>query len=184
VASRARKPSEIASTNEEDHTVNVIIETSRGARTKLTFEPGLGLFVVKKILPLGMSFPFDFGFIPSTIGGDGDPLDVLVLTDEPVPTGVLVPARLIGVIEAIQTERDGTTEKNDRLIATADASELFADVATLDDLPPAVLQQIEHFFVSYNAQAGKRFEPAGRGDGKRAHALLRQAHTRFSRRRK
>jgi inorganic pyrophosphatase len=184
VASRTRKLSQIPSTNEEDDTVNVIIETSRGARTKLTFDPDQGLFAVKKILPVGMSFPFDFGFIPSTMGGDGDPLDVLVLTDEPVPTGVLVPSRLIGVIEASQTERDGTTEKNDRLIATADASELFADVESLDDLPAAVLQQIEHFFISYNAQAGKRFEPAGRGDGKRAHALLRQAQTRFTRRRK
>jgi inorganic pyrophosphatase len=176
VASRTRKLSQIPSTNEEDDTVNVIIETSRGARTKLTFDPDQGLFAVKKILPVGMSFPFDFGFIPSTMGGDGDPLDV--------PTGVLVPSRLIGVIEASQTERDGTTEKNDRLIATADASELFADVESLDDLPAAVLQQIEHFFISYNAQAGKRFEPAGRGDGKRAHALLRQAQTRFTRRRK
>ena len=167
-----------------DDSVNVIIETSRGARAKLTFDPRRGVFVVKKILPQGMSFPFDFGFIPSTIGGDGDPLDVLLLIDEAVPTGTLVPSRLIGVIEASQTERDGATMKNDRLIAVATASELFAEVEGFDDLPAAMMQQIEHFFISYNEQAGKNFEPTGRGDAQRAKTLLRQAHQRFTRRRR
>lgn len=182
MASQARKLTKLPSTNEQDGTVNVVIETSRGARTKLTFDPDNGLFTVKKILPVGMSFPFDFGFIPSTRGGDGDPLDVLLLIDEPVPTGVLVPSRLIGVIEATQTERDGSTEKNDRVIAVAEATELFKDVKSLDDLPSSVIEQIEHFFISYNAQANKQFEPTGRGNGKRAHALLREAHKRFTRR--
>jgi inorganic pyrophosphatase len=182
VASRAHKPSELPPTNKDAGSVNVIIETSRGARAKLTFDPSTGLFTVKKMLPVGMSFPFDFGFIPSTTGGDGDPLDVLLLIDEPVPTGVLVPSRLIGVIEAMQTERDGSTEKNDRLIAVAEATELFAEVKSLDDLPGAVVEQIEHFFVSYNAQGGKQFDPTGRGDGRRAQSLLRQAHKRFTQR--
>lgn len=183
MTSRVHKPSELPSTNKDDGSVTVIIETSRGSRAKLGFDPDSGLFAVKKMLPVGMSFPFDFGFIPSTIGGDGDPLDVLLLIDEPVPTGVLVPSRLIGVIEAMQTERDGSTEKNDRLIAVAQATELFADVKSLEDLPGVVVEQIEHFFVNYNAQGGKQFEPTGRGDGKRAQALLRQAHKRFTERR-
>src|SRR5207249_955636 len=67
--------------------INVVIETSRGARTKLAYDDRREAFVVKKVLPQGMSFPFDFGFIPSTLGEDGDPLDVLVLRDESVPVG-------------------------------------------------------------------------------------------------
>jgi inorganic pyrophosphatase len=126
-----------------------------------------------------MSFPFDFGFIPSTVGGDGDPLDVLVLMDEPVPTGTIVPSRLVGVIEATQLERDGKAEKNDRLIAVAVASELFADVKKLSDLPSALVGQIEHFFISYNEQAGKKFEPTARQGGRKAASLLAEGHRRF-----
>lgn len=163
-----------------DGNISVVIETSRGVRTKYDYEPERGAFVVKKILPLGMSFPFDFGFIPSTLGGDGDPLDVLVLIDEPVPTGAIVPSRFIGVIEAEQTERDGQTMNNHRLVAVATATELFAEVESFDDLPGSVLQQIEHFFVSYNEQAGKKFEVTGRGNAKRAEALMREGHQRFA----
>jgi len=90
-----------------DGNVIAVIETSRDTRTKLTYDEKLGAFKVTKVLPQGMSFPFDFGFIPSTRGDDKDPLDVLVLIDEALPTGTVVPTRLVGVIEAEQTERDG-----------------------------------------------------------------------------
>jgi inorganic pyrophosphatase len=131
-----------------------------------------------------MSFPFDFGFIPSTVGGDGDPLDVLVLMDEPVPAGAIVPSRLIGVIEAKQTEKDGQVEENDRLIAVGEASELFADVRKLADLPTPVASQIEHFFISYNEQEGKRFEPIGKHGPKRAQQLLEQGRRRLRNRKR
>ena len=167
--------SELAPIDEEEGTINVVIETSRGARTKLAYEPDAGTFVAKKILPQGMSFPFDFGFIPSTTGGDGDPLDVLLLIDEPLLPGTLVPSRLIGVIEATQTERDGSSMENHRLIAVATVSELFADVKSFGDLPDAVMNQIEHFFISYNEQAGKQFEPTGRSGSRRARTILDEA---------
>ena len=83
-----RTLSDLPPIHEEDGAINVVIETSRGSRTKLTYEPDAGTFVATKILPQGMSFPFDFGFVPSTTGGDGDPLDVLLLIDEPVAAGV------------------------------------------------------------------------------------------------
>src|SRR5690242_7742786 len=97
---------------------NVIIETPKGNRNKFKYDEELDLFMLSGVLPAGAVFPFDFGFIPGTRGGDGDPLDVLVLMDEPSFTGCLVRARLIGVIEAEQTE-DGKTARNDRLIAVA-----------------------------------------------------------------
>src|SRR4028119_2143117 len=95
------------------------VETPEGSRNKFDFDEELGLFKLGGVLPAGAVFPFDFGFVPATRGGDGDPLDVLVLMDEPAFVGCLVPARLIGVIEAEQTERDGETARNDRLIAVA-----------------------------------------------------------------
>jgi inorganic pyrophosphatase len=134
MTSAARAPSLARlSTFDDDDNVVAIIETRRDTRTKLVFEESSEAFVVKKVLPQGMSFPFDYGFIPSTLADDGDPLDVLVLMDEPVPTGTIVPARLIGVIEAFQTEKDGASDTNDRLIAVAASCELFREVKKLGD---------------------------------------------------
>src|ERR687890_1560322 len=100
----------------DDEELNVIIETPKGSRNKYNYDEKLGLFRLGGVLTSGASFPFDFGFVPSTLGGDGDPLDVLVLMDEPAFAGCLVRARLLGVIEAEQTEK-GKTAQNDRLIA-------------------------------------------------------------------
>src|SRR5918912_4248095 len=91
--------------------LNVIIETPKGSRNKFDYDEETGLFKIGGVLPAGASFPFDFGFVPSTVGGDGDPLDVLVLMDDPAFPGCLVAARLIGVIQAEQTEKDGKTER-------------------------------------------------------------------------
>jgi inorganic pyrophosphatase len=176
MARRKKAPSlaRIDAIDEEDNII-AVIETPRGTRTKLTYEEKLGAFMVTKVLPQGMSFPFDFGFIPSTRGGDGDPVDVLVMIDEALPPGTVVPTRLIGVIEAQQTERDGKTTENHRLIAVATDCQLFGEVNTLDDLPQAVMEQIEHFFVSYNEQAGKTFQPTGRHGPRRARNLVEKA---------
>src|SRR5947207_11435270 len=103
----------------EDECVMVVIETPKGSPNKLAFEPRYGTFMLKGVLPAGAVFPFDFGFVPSTRAEDGDPIDVLVLMDAPVFPGCIVPSRLIGVIEAEQTE-DGTTIRNDRLLAVAE----------------------------------------------------------------
>src|SRR5919199_1807176 len=105
----------------DDEELNVIIETPKGSRNKFDYDEELGLFKLGGVLPAGASFPFDFGFLPATRGGDGDPLDVLVLMDEPAFAGCLVTVRLLGVIEAEQTEGDATT-RNDRLIAVAATS--------------------------------------------------------------
>src|SRR5215210_6607135 len=112
---------------EESDDLNVIIETPKGSRNKFDFDEELGLFKLGGVLPAGAVFPFDFGFVPATRGGDGDPLDVLVLMDEPAFVGCLVPARLIGVIEAEQTE-EGKTTRNDRLIAVTTTSRNHRDI--------------------------------------------------------
>lgn len=145
---------------DENGELNVIIETPKGSRNKYAFDEKLNLFKLKGFLPLGASFPFDFGFIPNTLGGDSDPLDILILMDEPAFAGCLVSARLIGVIEAKQTE-DDVTERNDRLIAVASKSITHSHVKTLDDLNENLIEQIKHFFISYNQAKGKKFEPLG-----------------------
>src|SRR4051794_6013775 len=151
----------------ENDSLMVVIETPKGSPNKLTFEPRVGTFVLKGVLPAGAVFPFDFGFVPSTRADDGDPVDVLVLMDAPVFPGCLVPSRLIGVIEAEQTE-DGKTERNDRLLAVAAQSAAHHSIRELSDLSPDLIAQIEHFFVSYNAAKGKRFTIKGQFGRRRA----------------
>ncbi len=98
-----------------------VIEAAAGSRNKLKFDPATGVLALHTMLPLGASFPYAFGFVPSTLGEDGDPLDVMVFLDEQVPPGVVVRCRLVGVILATQT-KDGASMRNDRLLAVADKS--------------------------------------------------------------
>jgi inorganic pyrophosphatase len=167
---------------DDDTTVNVIVETSKGSRNKITFDPKRGLYELGGVLPIGASFPYDFGFVPSTLGDDGDPLDVLLLMDEPVFAGCLVSARLVGVVTAQQHERDGAVERNDRLLAVAEKSRLHADVRGLADLGDALLEEIEHFFVSYNEIKGKRFQPMGRKGARAARTIVEEGAARFAKR--
>lgn len=163
----------------ESGTLNVVIETPRGHRNKYSFDHELGLFRLGGVLTAGAVFPFDFGFLPGTLAADGDPLDVLVLMDESAFPGCLIPARLLGAIEAEQTERDGETMRNDRLIAVADRDPLYGEARSLAAIGDTVVKQIEHFFVSYNEAAGKRFTPLRRAGVRAAQALIRDGERRF-----
>ncbi|HEV2764621.1 MAG TPA: inorganic diphosphatase [Pyrinomonadaceae bacterium] len=161
--------------DEESGELNVVIETPKGSRNKFNYDEERGLFKLGGVLPAGAVFPFDFGFVPSTVGGDGDPLDVLVLMDEPAFPGCLVVSRLVGVVEAEQTERDGTQERNDRLVAVAAKSRTHRGVRSVHDLSDALVEEIEHFFVSYNEIKGKKFETLGRFGPERARRLVEQS---------
>ena len=165
--------------DEKTGDLNVIIDTPRGSRNKFEYDKELGLFRLGGVLPAGAVFPFDFGFVPSTLGGDGDPLDVLVLMDDSAFTGCLVLARLIGVIEAEQTE-DGKTTRNDRLIAVASKSRDHADVTSLNQISDNLVNEIEHFFVSYNIAKGKKFKPLGQFAADRAARVVEEGIRRHS----
>jgi len=102
-------------------------------------------------------FPFDFGFIPSTLGEDGDPLDILVLMDAPAHVGCLMDVRIIGIITAKQTD-DGKKASNDRLLGVAIHSYNHEDLDKIEDVSETLLSQLEEFFVSYNKQRGKKFK--------------------------
>src|ERR1700732_4963652 len=124
------------------HVCRAIIETPKGCRNKFDYDPDSSLFMLGGLLPEGMVFPFDFGFIPSTLGEDGDPLDVLVLMDEQAHVGCLLDVKIIGVIEAEQT-KGGKTEVNDRLLAVSIHSYSHEDLSTIDDMNDSMLDQIE-----------------------------------------
>lgn len=151
--------------------LKAIIETPKSRRNKFDYDPEFNLFALAGLLPEGMVFPYDFGFIPSTLGEDGDPLDILVFMDEPVSVGCVVDVRLIGVIEAEQTE-EGKTQVNSRLLGVTLQSQTYEEVLTINDLNPTVLSQVEEFFISYNRLKGKQFKVTAREGPKRALALL------------
>lgn len=154
--------------------LNVVIETPQGHRNKFRYDEGRGVFQLDGVLPAGAVFPYDFGFVPATLGEDGDPLDVLLLLDEPVFTGCVVPARLLGGIAAEQEEH-GATARNDRLLAVAVKTHQYARVHELAALNPSLLDEIEHFFRSYNAIKGRRFTPQGRYGAEEAHERVQAA---------
>jgi inorganic pyrophosphatase len=148
-------------------TCRAIIETPKGFRNKFDYDPDSNLFMLGGLLPEGMMFPFDFGFIPSTLGADGDPLDILVLMDAPAHVGCLMDVRIIGIIEAKQIQA-GKTETNDRLLGVAVHSYNHEDLESIDDVSKTLLSQLEQFFVDYNKQRGKKFRITGMGGPKKA----------------
>jgi inorganic pyrophosphatase len=151
-----------------------VIETPKGSRNKYDYDAECGVFRLKGVMPEGSSFPYDFGFIPSTLGEDGDPLDVLVLMDAPAPAGCVISVRLIGVIQAKQREDDGNWIENDRFLAVATHAHEHAAVKDLDDLRPHMLDEVEAFFENYNKLRGKEFKPVARSGPKKATKLVDQ----------
>jgi inorganic pyrophosphatase len=170
-ASAAQIP---AFADQDEGILNAVIETPSGSRNKFKFDEKLGFFALSGVLPEGMVFPHAFGFVPSTKAEDGDPEDILVIMDEPTFTGCIVPTRLVGVIEAEQTE-DGETERNDRLIAVAAHSRDYSEIQKLDDLNENMMKEIEQFFVNYNQERGKKFRVLGTRGPKQARKLLEKS---------
>ena len=158
-----------------------IIETPKGRRNKFDYDPEYRLFSLGGLLAEGLVFPFDFGFIPSTLGMDGDPLDVMILMDEPAHVGCLLDIRIIGVIEASQTE-DGKRITNDRLIGAAIHSYSHEDLRSINDVSKSVLDQVEEFFISYNKSRGKQFKVKGRRGPKRAVEIVEAGMALFEKR--
>jgi inorganic pyrophosphatase len=148
--------------------VTVVIESPRGSPHKYTYDQDIGAFRLAAILPEGITFPFDFGFVPSTRGEDGYPLDVMVLLDYPVPIGCVLTVRLIGVIEAEQREPDGKWVQNDRFLGVATHAHAHSVTTDLDALRPGLLDELEGFFGHYNQMRGKEFRPLAREGPKKA----------------
>jgi inorganic pyrophosphatase len=168
-------PTKLKPVDKKDGTLQVIVETPKGSRNKFAFDPDQGIFALKKVLPAGMVFPYDFGFLPQTIADDGDPIDVLLLMDEPAFTGCAVRAVLIGVIEGEQV--DGKKKvRNDRLLAVAEANHMYSNIRKLADLPKKFLDELQDFFVNYHNLEGKKYKLLGCKGTDKALDLIKKAH--------
>ena len=167
-------PTKLKTFDKKNELLQVIIETPKGSRNKYAFDPDREIFTLRKILPAGMAFPYDFGFLPRTLAEDGDPIDVLVLMDEPAFPGCLLPARLIGVIEGEQF--DGKKRiRNDRLLAVASATHTYANIKQPGDLPNQFLKELENFFVNYHRLEGKEYKLLGCKGADVALSLIKKA---------
>jgi len=152
--------------------IDILVESPKGNAYKLDYEPETKAFRLNKILPAGLVFPFDFGMVPGTKGEDGDPLDIIVISELSTFPGCRMEVRLIGALQAEQTERDGKQMRNDRLIGIPVVSQLFPDFDELRQLPESIINQLEHFFKNYNEQAGKEFRVTARLGAAEAARLL------------
>ena len=151
-------PSKLPSVDKKnEETIRVVIETPKGSRNKYAFNQDDKVFELKKVLPAGMTFPYDFGFVPSTLADDGDPVDVLVLMDEPAFTGCVLKARIVGIIEGEQSGKKGK-ERNDRVVAIEQDNHSFADIKVINDLGKQVLRELEEFFVNYHKLSGEKYQ--------------------------
>ena len=153
--------------------LDVVVETPKGSRVKYAYDMESGLFILSKALPEGMVFPFNFGFVPKTMAEDGDPLDMLVLNEEPLISGCLLKVRPIAVIKATQTE-NGKPVRNDRLIGQALNKETPLELQILE-LEKKTVSEIEFFFSAYNKLYGKKFKVIGTGDQREAMELVHKA---------
>jgi inorganic pyrophosphatase len=160
--------------------VVAVVETPSGSGNKLKFDPELGVYRLDRVLPAGMTFPFEFGFVPQTVADDGDPLDVIVLLDSPVQPGTVVLTRLIGIIEGEQQERGSRTwERNDRVVGVAGGPKGHAALRSLADVEPFRLEAIESFFATYHELDGEKFRVTARSGATAADAAIRKAHAAF-----
>jgi inorganic pyrophosphatase len=167
-------PTKLQPIDKKDGVLQVIVETPMGYRNKFAFDPDQGIFALKKVLPAGMVFPYDFGFLPRTRAEDGDPIDVLLLMDEPAFPGCAVRARLIGVIEGEQF--DGKKKiRNDRIVAVAEENHMYANIRKLRDLPDKFVHELENFFVNYHNLESKKYRLLGCKGTQAAFFLIKEA---------
>ncbi|HZS96251.1 MAG TPA: inorganic diphosphatase [Terriglobales bacterium] len=154
-------PSRLRSFDSDDkQLLQVVIETPKGSRNKFAFNAKEHVFELKKVLPAGMTFPYDFGFVPSTLAEDGDPIDVLVLMDEPAFPGCVLRCRVIGVIEGEQGDKK-SNERNDRILAVEKDAHSWAEVKTVNDLGGEFCRELEEFFVNYHKLSNEQFRVLG-----------------------
>lgn len=166
-------PSRLKPTDEQDkQLLRVVIETPKGSRNKFAFDAEQHIFQLKRVLPAGMTFPYDFGFIPSTLADDGDPIDVLVLMDEPAFPGCVLSCRPVGVIEGEQKSKEGK-ERNDRILAVEKSAHSFAEVNTVEDLGKQFQRELEEFFVNYHRLDGSEYRVLGMKGPDRARKLVK-----------
>jgi inorganic pyrophosphatase len=161
--------------DKDNHILNVIIETPYKSRNKFEYDKKSGLFNLSKVIPAGLAFPCDMGFIPHTKGEDGDPLDALILMDELTFPGCLIECRILGVIRAEQSEKKQSKIRNDRFVTVPFEMEEYEHLKTIEDLSSRKISDLVDFFVNYNKKEGKEFKVLGLDGPEKAYNILKQS---------
>ena len=165
---------------DKDGALRAVVETPKGSTYKVKFEPKTGSFHYQHPLPIGLAYPYDWGFVPGTIAPDGDPIDVLVLHEAGTHPGVVVPSRLLGVVRISQKERGEPREENDRLIV---APLEHAAHRRLSDVAKHMRKEIEAFFVASARFSGKDVTLEGWSGRKKAERIVDRGRKAFRARR-
>ncbi|PWT71534.1 MAG: inorganic pyrophosphatase [Bacteroidetes bacterium] len=155
-------------------TVDIVIETPKGSALKYDYDPTTHFFKLKKILPSGMVFPYDFGFIPGTKGEDGDPLDIIMISEFASFPGCVITCKIIGGFKAEQSEEKGKKKmiRNDRFFSIPKCSQILKNIKTLGDLPLETVNELEDFFIDYNRIEGKEFHVLEKLDSHEAKKII------------
>lgn len=159
---------------DENGYLNVVIETPRGSRNKYKYDEATGLFILGKILPAGSFFPVDFGFVPGTKAEDGDPLDVMVYTEDALVTGCLAQCRPIGIIQ-VEQSKNGKQVRNDRVVAIPTLSKVYEHIRVIDELPKALVKEWVTFFAYYQQMNGNSFRVLDIKDGDAAMEAVKKS---------
>ncbi|HET7884793.1 MAG TPA: inorganic diphosphatase [Bradyrhizobium sp.] len=157
---------------DENH-IYAVIETPRGSSCKMDFDPELRAFTLAKPLMAGLTYPYDWGFVPSTRAEDGDPLDVLVIHDARTYPGVVLRCTPVGILEVEQTSK-GKKERNDRIFAVPDRSPLETELEDIRHLPARAQEELEKFFRATDALEEKELTFLGWRGPKRALKAIRR----------
>ena len=163
----------------EDGDVRVVIETPRGSRAKLAYDPELETFTLSKSLLVGLTYPHDWGFVPSTKADDGDPLDIMVVHDAATFPGLVLTCRVIGILQ-IEQKSKGKTERNDRLFAVPRRSHSEQGLRDVRDLSKPIQEELEKFFIATDELEDKKLEIIGWKGPKVALKAIKEAGKSFA----
>ncbi len=162
--------------------IRVVVETPRGAAAKLAFEPAAQVFAYVRPLPVGMTYPYDWGFIPSTLGEDGDPLDGLVIHQAASSPGVVIKCNLLGAVRIKQKDQDGPSLRNDRYILCPHREDAPDEPVASDQVPEDLRHEIEQFFLTSALGTGKAIKFKGWQNADEAYRAIKRGMKAFARR--
>jgi inorganic pyrophosphatase len=155
--------------------VNVVIEIQKGSRNKYEIDKSTGIMMLDRVNQTFLAQPTDYGYVPNTLGEDGDPLDAMLIIDESVPVGTCVPARVIGVMYMVDSG-----ENDEKLIVVPADDQSQDHIVTLEDLGEHFKKAVTHYFEHYKDLKGKKVEIKGWGDADAAYTLIGQCIERAS----
>lgn len=173
---RELPPGPLSGTSSYPQVIYVVVEIPKRSRNKYEYDAQGGFIKLDRVLASSLHYPGDYGFVPQTLHDDGDPLDALVITNEPTFSGCVIEARPLGVFHMLDRE-----VPDDKILAVPRTDPLFKHYQSLKDVPPHFLQEVAHFFSVYKDLEMAKVIPKGWDDQEEAHQEIQKAHQNFLR---